>query len=177
MAGVLLNAGAQLLLKAGTNVLGVADAHPRELADTLAKMATQSYFVLGAACYGASLRRLDSRALASARVDGLSRSSRWVTSSMPSPAHYLFGGSRELDALARDRISSSSGVWLVREELSAAGSPMSAKTLPQVRRPRPRRERQSRGWATCCAPAGSRAVPGCGQFRGRALELFAAAAR
>jgi len=55
MAGVLLNAGAQLLLKAGTNVLGVLELTPDHWADTLIRMATQGYFVLGAACYALSL--------------------------------------------------------------------------------------------------------------------------
>jgi multidrug transporter EmrE-like cation transporter len=55
MAGVLLNAGAQLLLKAGTNVLGVLTLTRENWPDTLTKMATQSHFVLGAACYAASL--------------------------------------------------------------------------------------------------------------------------
>jgi multidrug transporter EmrE-like cation transporter len=55
MAGVLLNAGAQLLLKAGTNALGVLTLTREDWVDTLAKMATQGHFVLGAACYAASL--------------------------------------------------------------------------------------------------------------------------
>ena len=55
MTGVLLNAGAQLLLKAGTNVLGVITLTRENWAETFAKMATQGYFVLGAACYGISL--------------------------------------------------------------------------------------------------------------------------
>jgi multidrug transporter EmrE-like cation transporter len=55
LTGVLLNAGAQLLLKAGTNVLGVLTLARDTWPDTLAKMATQGYFVLGAACYVLSL--------------------------------------------------------------------------------------------------------------------------
>ena len=55
MAGVLLNAAAQLLLKAGTNVLGVLSLTRDTWPDTLLKMATQSYFVLGIACYGISV--------------------------------------------------------------------------------------------------------------------------
>ena len=55
MAGVLLNAGAQLLLKAGTNALGVLTLNRDSWHDTLAKMATQGYFMLGAACYVLSL--------------------------------------------------------------------------------------------------------------------------
>ena len=55
MAGVLLNAGAQLLLKAGTNVLGVITLTRETWLDTFAKMATQGYFVLGAACYAVSI--------------------------------------------------------------------------------------------------------------------------
>jgi multidrug transporter EmrE-like cation transporter len=90
MAGVLLNAGAQLLLKAGTNVLGVLTLTRENWPDTLTKMATQSHFVLGAACYAASLV---------VWILGLSR----VPVSMAYPllsvgyvvnaiaAHYLFG--------------------------------------------------------------------------------------
>jgi len=55
MAGVLLNAGAQLLLKAGTNVLGVLTLTRDNWADTLLRMATQGYFVLGIACYALSV--------------------------------------------------------------------------------------------------------------------------
>jgi len=55
MAGVLLNAGAQLLLKAGTNVLGVITLTRESWLDTFARMATQGYFVLGAACYAVSI--------------------------------------------------------------------------------------------------------------------------
>ena len=55
MAGVLLNAGAQLLLKAGTNVLGVITLTRETWLDTFATMATQGYFVLGAACYAVSI--------------------------------------------------------------------------------------------------------------------------
>jgi multidrug transporter EmrE-like cation transporter len=55
MAGVLLNAAAQLLLKAGTNVLGVLSLTRDTWPDTLVKMATQGYFALGIACYGISV--------------------------------------------------------------------------------------------------------------------------
>jgi len=55
ITGVLMNAGAQLLLKAGTNVLGVLTLTRDTWFDTLTKMATQGYFVLGAACYVVSL--------------------------------------------------------------------------------------------------------------------------
>jgi multidrug transporter EmrE-like cation transporter len=55
MTGVLLNAAAQLLLKAGTNALGVITLTRDGWADTLMRMATQGHFVLGAACYAASL--------------------------------------------------------------------------------------------------------------------------
>lgn len=55
MTGVLLNAGAQLLLKAGTNVLGVITLSRDTWLDTLVKMATQSHFILGAACYAISI--------------------------------------------------------------------------------------------------------------------------
>ena len=55
MAGVLLNAGAQLLLKAGTNVLGVLTLTRDTWPDTLVRMATQGYFALGIACYALSV--------------------------------------------------------------------------------------------------------------------------
>ncbi len=55
MTGVLLNAGAQLLLKAGTNVLGVITFTRATWLTTLWSMATQGWFVLGAACYVVSL--------------------------------------------------------------------------------------------------------------------------
>jgi multidrug transporter EmrE-like cation transporter len=55
MAGVLLNAGAQLLLKAGTNVLGVITLTRENWLDTLGRMATQSHFVLGISCYVVSV--------------------------------------------------------------------------------------------------------------------------
>ena len=55
ITGVLLNAGAQLLLKAGTNVLGVITLSRDTWSDTLMRMATQGHFILGAACYVLSL--------------------------------------------------------------------------------------------------------------------------
>ena len=55
MSGVLLNAGAQLLLKAGTNVLGVLTLTRATWTETLMQMATQRHFILGAACYLLSL--------------------------------------------------------------------------------------------------------------------------
>ena len=55
LTGVLLNAGAQLLLKAGTNVLGVITLTRGNWLATMGSMATQGYFVLGATCYGVSL--------------------------------------------------------------------------------------------------------------------------
>ena len=55
MDSVLLNATAQLLLKAGTNVLGVLSLTRETWLDTLIKMATQGYFALGIACYGISV--------------------------------------------------------------------------------------------------------------------------
>ena len=55
MGGVLLNACAQLLLKAGTNVLGVLTLTRESWPDTLLKMATQGYFALGIGCYALSV--------------------------------------------------------------------------------------------------------------------------
>ena len=53
--GVLLNACAQLLLKAGTNVLGVISLTRDDWWGTLWRMGTQGYFVAGVACYMISL--------------------------------------------------------------------------------------------------------------------------
>ncbi len=55
LSGVLLNAVAQLLLKAGTNVLGVITLTRDNWADTVSRMVLQPYFVAGAACYVVSL--------------------------------------------------------------------------------------------------------------------------
>jgi multidrug transporter EmrE-like cation transporter len=55
MTGVLLNAGAQLLLKAGTNSLGVITLTRDNWPGTLLRMATEGHFVLGTACYVLSL--------------------------------------------------------------------------------------------------------------------------
>lgn len=55
LTGVLLNAGAQLLLKAGTNVLGVITMTRGNWLDTIWKMGTQGYFVLGGLFYVVSL--------------------------------------------------------------------------------------------------------------------------
>ena len=55
MTGVLLNTGAQLLLKAGTNALGVITLTRDDWPSTLARMATQPHFVGGVAIYFASL--------------------------------------------------------------------------------------------------------------------------
>jgi multidrug transporter EmrE-like cation transporter len=55
LTGVLLNAGAQLLLKAGTNAMGVITLARDNWLDTVLRMATQVPFVLGALCYALSL--------------------------------------------------------------------------------------------------------------------------
>jgi drug/metabolite transporter (DMT)-like permease len=55
VTGVLLNALAQLLLKAGTNVLGVITFTRANWADLAGRMALQPYFVAGIACYGVSV--------------------------------------------------------------------------------------------------------------------------
>lgn len=55
MSGVLLNAAAQLLLKAGTNATGVLSLDADTWAATLVRIATQGYFMLGVICYGMSL--------------------------------------------------------------------------------------------------------------------------
>ncbi|MET0204784.1 MAG: EamA family transporter [Casimicrobiaceae bacterium] len=55
LTGVLLNAAAQLLLKAGTNVMGIITLTRDDWPDTLMRMATQGYFVTGVIFYGVSL--------------------------------------------------------------------------------------------------------------------------
>jgi multidrug transporter EmrE-like cation transporter len=51
MAGVLLNAAAQLLLKAGTNAIGAFDFSAGNVVPVGAKIATQPYIVCGVGCY------------------------------------------------------------------------------------------------------------------------------
>ena len=92
MTGVLLNAGAQLLLKAGTNALGVITLSRDNWWDMLWKMGTQGHFVAGVACYMVSLL---------VWIMGLSRVPVSVAYPMLSlgyvinavAAHYLFGES------------------------------------------------------------------------------------
>jgi multidrug transporter EmrE-like cation transporter len=55
LTGVVLNAGAQLLLKAGTNALGVITLTRENWWDTLWRMGTQGHFVAGVVCYMVSL--------------------------------------------------------------------------------------------------------------------------
>jgi multidrug transporter EmrE-like cation transporter len=55
ISGVLLNATAQLFLKAGTNATGVLSLDAQTWPSTLVRMATQLHFVLGGACYVVSL--------------------------------------------------------------------------------------------------------------------------
>jgi len=55
MTGVLLNTVAQLLLKAGTNALGVITLGRDNWFDTLWRMGTQGHFVAGVAVYMVSL--------------------------------------------------------------------------------------------------------------------------
>jgi multidrug transporter EmrE-like cation transporter len=92
MTGVVLNTGAQLLLKAGTNSLGVITLTRDDWTDTLARMATQPHFVGGVAIYFASLV---------VWILGLSRVPVSIAYPMLSlgyivnaiAAHYLFGES------------------------------------------------------------------------------------
>jgi len=51
LAGVLLNAGAQLLLKAGTNAIGVIGPGQGSIATQLVNVAFQPFIVGGLACY------------------------------------------------------------------------------------------------------------------------------
>jgi multidrug transporter EmrE-like cation transporter len=111
LTGVLLNAAAQLLLKAGTNALGVITLTRDGWPDTLAQMATQGYFVAGVAFYGVSLI---------VWILGLSRVPVSIAYPMLSlgyvinaiAAHYLFG-----EALSVTRWLGIGfivlGVWLV----------------------------------------------------------------
>jgi len=55
MTGVLLNAAAQLLLKAGTNAIGVITLTRDNWTDTLGTMATESHFIAGIILYGMSV--------------------------------------------------------------------------------------------------------------------------
>ncbi len=55
LTGVLLNAAAQLLLKAGTNVVGHFDFHLDNLIPVGMKIAFQPYIMGGMACYAVSL--------------------------------------------------------------------------------------------------------------------------
>ncbi|HEY8622458.1 MAG TPA: 4-amino-4-deoxy-L-arabinose transferase, partial [Casimicrobiaceae bacterium] len=55
IVGVLLNAAAQLLLKAGTNSLGVITLTRDNWAGEFGRMAAEPHFIAGAACYGVSL--------------------------------------------------------------------------------------------------------------------------
>jgi drug/metabolite transporter (DMT)-like permease len=90
ITGVLLNAAAQLLLKGGTNRLGVITLNADNWASTLTRMAGEGYFVAGVAFYGVSLV---------VWILGLSRVPVSVAYPMLSlgyivnaiAAHYLFG--------------------------------------------------------------------------------------
>jgi multidrug transporter EmrE-like cation transporter len=55
LAGVLLNAAAQLLLKAGTNALGVLTLGRGDWAETVWAVATNPHIVAGLACYVVSV--------------------------------------------------------------------------------------------------------------------------
>jgi multidrug transporter EmrE-like cation transporter len=55
MTGVLLNATAQLLLKAGTNALGVITFTRDNFPGLAWRMATEYHFIAGVACYVGSL--------------------------------------------------------------------------------------------------------------------------
>ena len=88
--GVLLNAAAQLLLKGGTNRIGVITLDAGNWASMLARMAQEGYFVAGVAFYGVSLL---------VWIMGLSRVPVSIAYPMLSlgyivnaiAAHYLFG--------------------------------------------------------------------------------------
>ena len=92
ITGVLLNAAAQLLLKAGTNATGVITLTAENWMATLCRMATQGHFVAGVVLYGVSLI---------VWILGLSRVPVSIAYPMLSlgyvinaiAAHYLFGES------------------------------------------------------------------------------------
>jgi multidrug transporter EmrE-like cation transporter len=54
-AGVLLNAAAQLLLKASTNVLGVITLTRDDWVSQFGRIAVEPHFIGGVVCYGVSL--------------------------------------------------------------------------------------------------------------------------
>ena len=90
IAGVLLNAAAQLLLKGGTNRIGVITLTADNWPSTLARMASEGYFIAGATFYVVSLF---------VWIIGLSRVPVSIAYPMLSvgyiinaiAAHYLFG--------------------------------------------------------------------------------------
>lgn len=55
ISGVLLNAAAQLLLKGGTNRLGIITLTTGNWVSTLSRMAGEGYFIAGVTFYGVSL--------------------------------------------------------------------------------------------------------------------------
>jgi len=55
LTGVLLNAAAQLLLKAGTNRLGIITLTADNWPTTFAQMASEGYFIAGIAFYAVSV--------------------------------------------------------------------------------------------------------------------------
>lgn len=55
LTGVLLNASAQLLLKAGTNAVGHFEFHMNNLVPVGLKIAFQPYIITGMVCYAVSL--------------------------------------------------------------------------------------------------------------------------
>lgn len=55
LSGVLLNAAAQLMLKAGTNAIGVFEFAPHNVLPVGLKIATEPYILSGIACYVVSV--------------------------------------------------------------------------------------------------------------------------
>ena len=112
MTGVLLNAGAQLLLKAGTNALGVITLTRDNWSDTLWRMGTQGHFVAGVACYMVSLVRVDHRPVARA---GVGRVSDAVAGLRDQRRRRALPVRRSGDGRPAGSASASSslGVWLV----------------------------------------------------------------
>jgi multidrug transporter EmrE-like cation transporter len=111
LTGVLLNAIAQLLLKAGTNALGVITLTRQNWVEQCTRMAVEPHFLFGVACYGISLI---------VWILGLSRVPVSVAYPMLSigyiinaaAAHYLFGESVTVERWAGIGFIIV-GVWLV----------------------------------------------------------------
>ena len=91
LAGVLLNAGAQLLLKAGVNAVGPIHFGASALWPTVGRVLIQWPVLAGLACYVVSVGGVDRRAVAGRGLASPIRCSRSATSSTRCAAWWLFG--------------------------------------------------------------------------------------